>query len=119
MRELKFRVLYKGAFIYFTLEGIDLFSRAGAVESLDLKNAMQFTGLPEKNNKDIYEGDIVRKLSDFGGVKKGNYLIVFDKYKFKLSGNNSYRGIGGIRNNPREYEIIGNFYENPELLENK
>ena len=74
---------------------------------------MQYTGLKDKNGKEIYEGDILN--GDFPDV------VFWD----------NDRGQWGLRNseNPDDTlweikrdnnpEIIGNIYENPELLEEK
>ena len=68
---------------------------------------MQYTGLKDKNGKEIYEGDIVTD-----GV--GKYKIIYD---LKLAG---YQPYCIFRDDPENYcEIIGNSYENPELLEKK
>lgn len=92
---------------------------------------MQFTGLKDKNGKEIYEGDIVK-------YNKQNLEIrYFDNYgMFGLVGENSYSskmideskpmGSRGSSTNYKPYvlneyyqkriEIIGNIHENPELL---
>lgn len=82
---------------------------------------MQFTGLLDKNKKDIYEGDIIKYNEDAIRV------IVFDNGCFharvkdwKPNSDKASFPIFflPITNNNTE-EIIGNIYENPKLLNNK
>jgi len=79
----------------------------------DNSNLMQYTGLKDKNGRDVYEGDIL-ELNNllFGKVefKFGCYRVyIKDAQVFIL-------GIDIAQNN---IEIIGNIYENPKLLTNK
>jgi len=73
---------------------------------------MQFTGLLDKNGKEIYEGDLLRyKTSPV-------YTVVFDSSAWKVAAR-SPDGVGFTLNlNERTniFEIIGNIHENPELI---
>jgi hypothetical protein len=74
----------------------------------------QFTGLLDKNGKEIYEGDIVKydlAVTDFPKLSVSQ--IVFDDGKFKLS---KYSADGYMWS---KMEILGNIYENIELLNRK
>lgn len=75
---------------------------------------MQFTGLHDKNGKEIYEGDIVNcidtnpaifevKFIEGGFCCTSNNILPFDINSF-------YPSIGC------RIEVIGNIYENPELM---
>ena len=67
---------------------------------------MQFTGLKDKNGKDIFEGDILHDNIE-GPLEK----VIWDGAGFVLTyGNHDYFLIG-------TFEIVGNIYENPELLD--
>jgi uncharacterized phage protein (TIGR01671 family) len=83
---------------------------------------LQYTGLKDKNGKEIYEGNVIkievkkRNKGDFPNLK--NYLVVFEDFSFSYKDNEGYYAtplnifIKGV-------EVIGNIYENPELLDNK
>lgn len=76
----------------------------------------QYTGLTDKNGKKIFEGDIVdfniRGDDESYGVVK--YSV--EETEFYLAYDNLTLGLG--RNNYSwELEVIGNIYDNPELLE--
>lgn len=70
---------------------------------------MQYTGLKDKNDKEIYEGDIIR-IS-----KLVNDVIVFENGQFKPKKATDYESYNFMINS----EIIGNIYENSLLLEIK
>lgn len=80
---------------------------------------VQFTGLKDKNGKEIYEGDIVNAEKEaFDSRYKTNYRT--DKYTGVIRWHHSYWSIGEYKlfvMNNESFEIIGNINENPELLE--
>ncbi len=83
-------------------------------------NLMQYTGLKDKNGKEIYEGDICRLI--LRNRKEVFVEIVFYEKKLKfckrrLGRNDKYSGLINPTNfdKPVNLAVIGNIYENPEL----
>ena len=115
MRVLKFRAWHAEAkdMVFFGL-GEDHFKAYSLEEdinyTLDLEHGhpvMQYTGLNDKNGKEIYEGDILEYSGDSKVYEKIKVVEWIDKSAF----------IGFLIARNIEYEIIGNIYANPELLE--
>lgn len=84
---------------------------------------MQYTGLTDKNGKEIYEGDILQP-ERFKRIKFYNFPVVYSEGVFrcsgKLSGFDTLReSLAHARKAGNEFLVIGNIYENPELLNDK
>lgn len=115
-REIKFRAWDKSCNKMRGENGIkDCFSlRSDGVYNDDYI-LMQFTGIIDKNEKEVYEGDIVIHDSEKIVVSYGIQSVdAFEGAGFNLW---SFYGekLGGFRLQS-EIEIIGNIFENPELL---
>ena len=127
MRPIKFRAyhtcdkkIYDVAEIDFKKELIRLIINIDKFENLEIHlfainevELIQFTGLLDKNGKEIYEGNIVefdfnskRIRKQIGWAKIGFWFIGFGDREFATL-------------DSRNPEVIGNIYENPELLKEK
>jgi len=122
-REIKFRAWDKNRKIIVDVEhlgksaiGYKFNTRKGNITTTHYKsksrgyfNLMQYTGLKDKNGKEIYEGDIVRTALGHPQV-----IVWSDMYA---------AFVAEYPNGDRPYrvdctdEVIGNIHENPELLE--
>jgi len=105
MREIKFRVwsFLEKSFYYFTLdEGIPQGIAGGVSEP------QQYTGCHDSANKEIYEGDLIRGMFDFGPAGFSELMLPvcwhnIDGYQW------NYWSLSTI-------EVVGNAFEHKELL---
>lgn len=139
----KFKFRYNNNNKIYDVSAIDFTSSRGEIVSLnkketlmcklDLNNLIQCTGLKDKNGKLIYEGDILdlyvssEKLYRYKvKYEIGSFMLVSDDeiFDFKNVWNDNVYPLSQLyyeyqneENCIDECEIIGNVYENPELLE--
>ena len=76
---------------------------------------MQYTGLKDKNGKEIYEGDILQYKTTYYGVHKVHTTLVEWKDDLEHDGFGEPLAMGYIFHGI-ELEVIGNQFQNPELL---
>lgn len=119
-REPKFKAWDKERKKIFDVISIDFEKREVCIKghgiitwrSFDDCDLLEYTGLKDKNGKEIYEGDIVRAGSYKGIVKwSNNYL----DYRIYTIPEHCYFRLG--EQNYNDIEVIGNIHQNPELLE--
>ena len=125
MREIKFRAWSSGRkemaeveSIHFKGNAVYLISKyLRLVANLDETELMQFTGQKDMNGKEVFEEDILKlENRDFGIVQYNNlncnYYIQLINYHFNVA--IDFKKVFSYQS---KVEIIGNKYENPELLE--
>lgn len=132
MRIIKFRgftnCLVQDKWVYGFLSEEDKIRKTNLIDyEVDDKTIGQFTGLYDKNGKEIYENDIL-KVKTNEGIEYNPLLVVYSevyggfcllsKNVLNITPNKPHRPINpnwwdGFKD---EIEIIGNIHDNPELL---
>ena len=117
-REIKFRAWQKWHEYMFTPDYIDFINGNIIIGEHDGDSRyediplMQYTGLKDKNGKEIYEGDILKasnsiiKIVFKGRGYEGIYLNKEEMSELPIQNNNYLY-----------WQIIGNIYENPEFTQ--
>jgi uncharacterized phage protein (TIGR01671 family) len=124
VRKIKFRawndiskeMLYHGK----DIQGLIWWNEFGEIQSLAKAELMQSTGLKDKNGKEIYEGDIIKSKISFEGKGIPHMgEVVYDKELASFATKNLSGNTLICRQQLNTFEVIGNKYENPELIENE
>lgn len=98
-----------------TKQGCCITPDATVYVAVDPETVGQYTGLTDKNGKKIFEGDICN-FSNCSDID--NYGVVVydaDETEFGIDYGSTYLGLGRHYHS-RDIEVIGNIYDNPELL---
>ncbi len=74
--------------------------------------SQQFTGLLDKNGKEVYEGDILKTFGARYSIEYNSEIAGFSL----VEGKRSLGHIGALNSRRDWFEIIGNIFENPDLL---
>ena len=141
MRDIKFRAWFVGKHDNLTVTipnmEYDIIIKDGAYALVeggwDIQGTyptvpvMQFTGLRDKNDKEIYESDILidKEVDEYGNDISGYLPVVFCQNTAQWCVDNSFNKDGSHLVNIVEYlgiehlEVVGNIYENPLLFENE
>jgi uncharacterized phage protein (TIGR01671 family) len=117
-REIKFRAWIKNKkkMVY----GKDATSSAHFTDSFKYRKneveLMQYTGLKDKNGVEIYEGDIIVGTYKDMGIDTGSVVFKGCGFKVEIPNVGDDELVDWERYSD-SIEVIGNIYENPELLE--
>lgn len=90
-------------------EGINLFPVI-----VDMNTICQFSGMRDKNKKEIYDGDILK--DDYGRIYKVEYQECNAAFML-VCYNDRITDYMGYFDTENCFEVIGNIYDNKELLE--
>ena len=124
MREIKFRVWDSVQEVMLPVENIDFRNDLitlneddnSLTDTFEMITLMQYTGMKDKNGKEIYEGDILRHLHMRAEVifEDGSFRFKWlDKITKRVRRYNEPM----FKNTNIVFEVIGNIYENKKLLE--
>ena len=128
MRTIKFRgftdCLVQDKWVYGFLSKEDKIRSTSNIDfEVEKKSIGQFTGLYDKNGTEIYEGDILaHDYGDYSLIVYREECMAFCRVDAKDVGNiNGYFNLSehAWRSCLQRAEVIGNQYENPELLNYK
>jgi len=110
MRTIKFRAFMGTYMDYFEIG--DIFgwpTRRKVARGQTSYPLMQFTGLKDKNGKEIFEGDVVRAWEPETETTTGELRMIIDDAL------NCYAPLRDMLIDKKDVEVIGNIYQNPEL----
>ena len=116
METVKFRAWFVESKIMYSWD--DLINKIGLSESVftetKLWKPMQFTGLLDPTDTEIYEGDILRQQNVFNGDIYVGAVKAQEDGRWAIDLGDHVPSV-----TPLFCEVIGNIYQNPELLEIK
>lgn len=119
MRTIKFRVWNLLSRDMMPWEFIKTKPLEVFVSPNSLMSTMQFTGLLDKDGKEIYEGDIVEEYLIEERPSGLTYVVGFERGHFTMTEIKSGYDRMGIWNVNTNLKVIGNIYEDSHLLDNK
>ena len=126
MREIKFRGYssglekwHYGSLVCLPSHSMDTCAVRDIVEEDGSKHPVgkvgQYTTLKDKNGTEIYEGDIIQL-----DHPSWNYIVFWDddslSFQYRKVGSKQAYQLAMTELQLRQYEVVGNIYDNPELL---
>ena len=126
MREIKFRAWDNVQEVMLPVENIDFRNDLitlneddnSLTDTFKMITLMQYTGMKDKNGKEIYEGDIVGSLR-----MRAEVIFEDGSFKFKWLDKITKRvrryNEPMFKNTNIVFSVVGNIFENPELLKEK
>lgn len=131
MREIKFRAWNKEKKEMIDADCLAFEEHEPLKDQLaNCEYLMQYTGLKDRNGKEIYEGDIVKlvkiennycaKFDDINTDTYQYYVVFYSMSWYAVGNSNVSYDISDFISDQYNIclEVIGNIYENPELLNN-
>ena len=133
-REIKFAFWHKQKKEMWGVDSIDWrlkeVCNGGDIASLDDGILLQYTGLEDKNGKEIFIGDLVKfinpmpieakeEIAEVKFVLEDNFLPYIYPFVNISSYNYETKHFEGFGVNSKDCEVIGNIYENSELLKKR
>jgi len=121
MKELKFRAwdkIRKEWENHFSISKTGKFYRCGIIQNQKNIELVQYTGLKDKNDVEIFEGDVVEftlfNCYDEDIQCKGSIHI--EDGRMYIDSNGDLFNLYDARIQDDEFGVIGNIHENPELI---
>ena len=138
VKNLKFRawdydtnkmIFFNGIFNKHVYTETSTFSQYESIPKYHHLDIMQYTGLNDKNGREIYEGDFIKHTSlhdQLGVINFGTHEVMSHDYgcngrahgwHLQYEDRTTYALNNPFNTTSRNIEIVGNIYENPELIE--
>lgn len=123
MREIKFRAWFKDTQemksiamnnLYMGNKSSWMHLSPQPMSDYRLVEIMQYTGLKDNNGREIYEGDIVKRVYNSGSSFVGE--VIFEEATYFMRNDEQYAFLAN-QYDSETLEVIGNIHENPHLLE--
>ena len=122
-REIKFRAWHKTKEKYYPIVSLNFYTKEVCIgkpyvnvwASFDDVVLERYTGLKDKEDKEIYIGDLFKIKYDYNWKKEDYFEVVFSR-KLGIILRNSEGRWFHLVDKIKDYEIVGNIHENEELL---